>query len=90
MNNLFISLPFLEELHKKGYNGTGTIRVNRLGKNCPLVKPEMMKKSRGSVMSYETVIPGSLSTLRVAQWLDNSVVTVASSQFGLTPQSNIS
>ena len=28
MDNVFTSLPFLEELHKRGYNATGTIRIN--------------------------------------------------------------
>ena len=43
MINLFISLPLLEELHKRGYNETSTIRVNQL-RNYPLVKSKTMKK----------------------------------------------
>ena len=40
LDNLFTTLPLLAELRKRGYNGTGTIRANRLGKECTLMSTQ--------------------------------------------------
>ncbi|GBM20959.1 PiggyBac transposable element-derived protein 3 [Araneus ventricosus] len=44
MDNLFTSIPLLNELSKKGIDGTGTIRENRL-ENAPLPPKKSMKKT---------------------------------------------
>ena len=35
-DNVFTTLPLLAELKNRGYNGTGTLRANRLDASCPI------------------------------------------------------
>ena len=91
MDNLFTTVPLLEVLEANGYHGTGTVRVNRLGKSCPLADTADFKRTeRESMRSAQTIIASSLRNccIRLIQWLDNGVVTLASSVFGINPQSN--
>ncbi|XP_054729248.1 piggyBac transposable element-derived protein 3-like [Anastrepha obliqua] len=79
-DNLFTGIPLLMHLKKMGYGGTGTLRQNRLPKECPIAKVETMKKrERGS---YEYASQGDVV---VARWMDNSVVTVASTDHKVHP-----
>jgi DNA excision repair protein ERCC-6 len=51
-DNLFTSLNLLSHLSSKGYYGTGTMRANRLPKNCQLPSKDIIKKlDRGSYYS---------------------------------------
>lgn len=82
-DNLFTGIPALAHLKSLGYNGTGTIRENRLPKGCPLKekKKDVVKKGRGFISSKS--IEGQ--DIHVTQWVDNSVVRVASTVFGRHP-----
>lgn len=82
-DNLFTGIPLLVHLKSKGYGGTGTLRQNRLPKECPIGKVEVMKKrARGS---YEYATQGDVVVVR---WMDNSVVTVASTDYKVNPVGN--
>lgn len=82
-DNLFTGIPALNHLKSLGYNGTGTIRENRLPKGCPLKekKKESIKRGRGFMSSKS--IEGM--DVHITQWIDNSVVRVASTVFGMEP-----
>ncbi|XP_068240926.1 piggyBac transposable element-derived protein 3-like [Palaemon carinicauda] len=83
-DNYFTSVPLLTELSGKGYNGTGTIRSNRLDKSCPVSSVEMInKKERGYHSSATGIVEASEVT--VSRWKDNAVVTVASTLLGKSP-----
>lgn len=87
-DNYFTSLPLCVELKKRGYNCTGTIRANRLGQECPLTDvKKFAKKERG----YTEVATATLSGHKVFlnRWKDNSVVTVASTQFAANPEGSV-
>lgn len=84
-DNLFTSLSLLEELKLKNMNGTGTLRQNRSEK-CPLPPVNNMKKlPRGSV-DYRVDRQNKIIVIR---WNDNSVVTVASTLFGVAPMKRV-
>lgn len=83
-DNLFTTLPLLVELRKRGYNGTGTIRANRLGNECPLITTHQTeKKERGFSMTVFSKIENE--EILVTRWKDNGAVTVASSIYGAQP-----
>ncbi len=83
-DNLFTSLPLLEELKKRGYNGTGTLRSNRVGNECPLLNVQSFgKKERGYIQSATATMNNN--KLIVTRWNDNAVVTVASTSYGQHP-----
>ena len=77
-DNLFTTLPLMDELNHRGYNCIGTIRANRMGRNCILpTTKEMEKKSRGSTSS--AYASSGDNSYQITRWKDNAVVTVASS-----------
>ncbi|XP_037046510.1 piggyBac transposable element-derived protein 2-like [Bradysia coprophila] len=82
-DNLFTSIRALTHLKNLGYNGTGTIRENRLPEGCPLKekKKETVKRGRG-YMASKTI---ENLNIHLTQWVDNSVVRVASTVFGMKP-----
>jgi len=83
-DNLFTGLNLLKFLKMNGYHGTGTIRENRLPKNCPMSNQKIMqKKERGE---SESAIEKN-SGVFFARWKDNGVVTIGSTVHGVTPQS---
>lgn len=72
-DNLFTSVPLLEELCKRNLGGTGTLRENRIGKVMKLPSKKDFKKSqRGKYVSV-----GNEKLIAVT-WNDNAVVTVLS------------
>lgn len=75
--------PALTHLKSLGYNGTETICENRLPAGCALKekKKESIKRGR------EVVAIKSIKSLDVhfTQWVDNSVVRVAFTAFGMKP-----
>lgn len=86
-DNLFTSFPLLAYLKRRGYNGTGTIRENRIPASCPLPnKKTLAKKPRGHFESIKI----KDTDIRLTKWVDNSVVCVASSCFGAQPVSTAS
>ncbi|XP_030767353.1 piggyBac transposable element-derived protein 3-like [Sitophilus oryzae] len=83
-DNLFTGLNLLEHLKERGYQGTGTVRENRIPKNCPMSdKKSLAKKERGT---YEGTIEKE-SGIMVVRWVDNNVVSVASTCHGILPVS---
>lgn len=86
MDNLFTSFNILKCLKQRGYHGTGTIRDNRIPKDCPLPNKAMMKKMvRGTAVAAIEKEDGIL----VCKWVDNNVVSVASTANGLQPTTRI-
>jgi DNA excision repair protein ERCC-6 len=84
-DNLFTGFNLLRELKKRHYGATGTIRDNRVPKDCPIIsKKDMMKHARGS---FEYVM-NKQDGIIIARWVDNSVVTMASTVHGMMPTSN--
>lgn len=82
-DNLFTGLPVLHFLKLHGYEATGTMRENRLPKNCPLPpKKTIQKKERG--FSVSKSISGT--SIKVTKWVDNNVVTMASTLYGEQPK----
>lgn len=78
--NLFGYLRFL------GYGAVGTIREDLIPKSCPLLnKKSFSKKKRGE---YRHVLEKNSGILLV-RWLDNSVVTMASIDAGVSPLGSV-
>jgi hypothetical protein len=81
-DNLFTSLPLLKELKDRGYSATGTIRVNRIPNDIPLKSVAQMKKEPRGGMSSTT---DSVNKITVVRWVDNAVVSAASTLCGTNP-----
>lgn len=83
-DNLFTSYPLLAYLKSCGYNGTGTIRENRIPASCPLVhKKDFKSMERGYSESIEMKSTG----ICLVKWKDNNVVCMLSTCFGEDPKS---
>lgn len=89
-DNLFTGMPLLYYLHFYGYNGTGTIRDNRIPSSSPIPKKKAtMSKynkgvlSRGHTESAQTSF--GKTPIYVTQWVDNAVCSVASTKYGKNP-----
>ncbi|CAG0899708.1 unnamed protein product [Cyprideis torosa] len=83
-DNLFTSFDLLVELKRRGWNGTGTMRSNRIPRTCPLKSPEVMKKEpRGSMSCVQ--VTGGDSEISLVRWMDNNIVTTASTVYGSEP-----
>lgn len=65
----------LSELKSRGVKGTGTIRENRLSKNCPIVSSNEMKKQPRGNFDYASTVDNEII---VCKWHDNSIVNIAS------------
>ncbi|GBL63683.1 PiggyBac transposable element-derived protein 3 [Araneus ventricosus] len=74
MDNLFTSIPLLNELSRKGIAGTGTIRENWL-ENAPLPPKKSMKKTSRGTFKY-----ACSENLVIVKWNDNTAVAVATSK----------
>jgi hypothetical protein len=85
-DNLFTSLHLLSNLKALGYGVTGTIRDNRIPKNCPLPsKATMKKKVRGKYVNTLDKTNGIL----LLRWADNNIVSLASTNFGVRPMGEV-
>lgn len=83
-DNLFTSFPLLAYLKSSGYEGTGTIRENRIPSNCPLPHKHFIKsKERG----YSDSITMKSTGIRLTKWKDNNVVCMLSTSLGENPKS---
>ena len=82
-DNLFTSFNLLHYFRDLGYGGTGTIRENRIPKDCILSEKRTLGKgyARGH---HESVISRDDGIL-VAKWVDNGVVAIASNCHGTEP-----
>lgn len=82
IDNLFTGFPLLTYLRERGYGATGTMRVNRIPGDCPLTDKKTFKKlERGHFMSTISKTDG----IMMVRWNDNSVVTMASTSYGVEP-----
>lgn len=81
-DNLFTGLNLLDELRKRGYHGTGTIRENRIPKDCPISSNKQMKKAPRGTYVYQL---DKNTGILVAKWMDNSVVAASSTAYGIQP-----
>ncbi|KAJ8959938.1 hypothetical protein NQ314_006141 [Rhamnusium bicolor] len=86
LDNLFTGIPLYNFLRQNGYSATGTVRDNKVPKECPLkTKAQMKKQPRGTI---DSCIARDLGIIFV-KWVDNNVVTVASTSYGVEPLSNV-
>ncbi len=80
-DNFFTSLKLVEKVKSMGHDATGTLRKNRIEK-CPFSNPtKFMKLQRGSLEHY----CDTEWEIIAARWHDNGIVTVASSEYGVSP-----
>lgn len=85
-DNLFTGIPALRQLKTLGYNGTGTIRENRLPNSCPLKQKKNEKRDTKKMgRGYMTGKSVDGLDIHVTKWVDNSVVSMASTVYGMKP-----
>lgn len=85
-DNLFTSVNLLSHLKEKGYGGTGTIRINRVPKNCKLpTKESFRKEERGKFYGMKSIE----DELMLIRWKDNSIVTIGSNIHGIEPTETV-
>lgn len=84
-DNYFTSIPLLTELKNRGYNCTGTMKANRVRKDCPLMDVKKFKKQQ---RGYTEVVTAHHLKKKVFlnRWKDNSAVTVASTCYAANPE----
>lgn len=81
-DNLFCGMNLLYTLKNNGYGATGTIRDNRIPKESVLEdKKQFSKRARGAICSALEKTCGII----YVRWMDNSVVTIASTCYGVSP-----
>ena len=80
-DNLFTSLPLLDQLAAEGFGATGTMRMNRT-KKSPLTNPkDLLKTARGS----HNFVQDETSASVIVQWHDSNIVTLASNCHSVKP-----
>jgi DNA excision repair protein ERCC-6 len=77
-DNFFTGLPLLAELRRRGCDGTGTIRRHRT-EHCPVA--DVSKGERGEFATCKAA-DGSIC---VTSWLDNGLVSMASTSLEAHP-----
>ncbi|KAG5880966.1 hypothetical protein JTB14_018695 [Gonioctena quinquepunctata] len=86
IDKLFTGMNLLALLRTLGYGAIGTIRENRLEKSCPLTrKQDFQKKKRG----YSEHVIKKNDGILLVRWMDNSVVTMASTSAGVQPEGTV-
>ncbi|KAJ8941966.1 hypothetical protein NQ314_010185 [Rhamnusium bicolor] len=80
-------INLLVYLRENGYTASGTMRENRVPKECPLLAKKDFAKTgkKGDHISIIERTNGIIFT----RWLDNSVVTVASNCYGISPMNQV-
>ncbi|KAL4089999.1 hypothetical protein QTP88_024915 [Uroleucon formosanum] len=79
MDNLFSSPALFSFLRFRGYSAIGTIRDNKIPKNCPLTNKTVFKNKNHGY--FETAMERKDGLLYL-RWMDNAVVTMISSSCG--------
>lgn len=82
-DNFFCSLELIEYLKSKKLESLGTIRSDRL-RECKLKSEKILKKEGRGSYHFQT---DRRSGLTIVRWVDNKVVTMASSFMGVQPLS---
>ncbi|KAK3873841.1 hypothetical protein Pcinc_021172 [Petrolisthes cinctipes] len=81
-DNFFTSIKLIDEIKNMGHDVTGTVRKHTVEK-CPFSNPKTFGKSpRGS----EEHFCDTSSQIVVVRWNDNGIVTIASSEHGVSPK----
>ena len=81
VDNFFSTLELFEAAPAKGCGITGTIRANRV-QQCPFPTTDEFKKlERGAMTHFKDKTSGIV----LVRWHDNSIVTVGSTVYGVTP-----
>ncbi|KAG5869432.1 hypothetical protein JTB14_003124 [Gonioctena quinquepunctata] len=86
-DNLFTGFNILHYLKQRGYDGKGTIRDNRIPKSCPSPAKNMFFKSKSQKRGDYVSAIDKEDGISVVKWLDNNVVSVASTCHGINPTS---
>lgn len=86
-DNFFTSIKLLEELKLRNVKAVGTMRENRVGKDCPLQHSKALKRKDRGFFEYATTIGNSVV---VCKWVDNSIVTIASNNCEVLPSLPVS
>lgn len=81
-DNLFTGFNVLYYLKNRGYDGTGTIRENRIPKSCPLPDRKHFVKNNSKGESQSTL--DKEDGIIVVKWVDN-LVCAASTCHGVAP-----
>ena len=91
VDNRFTTFPQFAELSRMGYSATGTIRVNKIKKECPLANPIEMKKhgKREDISAVRGKSVEQNSEFNLVRWKDNNVVTVCSTAYGTEPVTTV-
>ncbi|KAK9679232.1 hypothetical protein QE152_g40187 [Popillia japonica] len=80
-DNLFAGMIVLRHLNNIGCVGTGTIQENQIPKSCSLTNKKLLQNSQEE---HESALDKANGIL-LARWVDNGVVTTASTCFGVNP-----
>lgn len=86
LDNLFTGLNLFSYLRYKGFGAIGTIRENRIPKSCPLTNKKIFQKNKRGESQH---ILDKTSGVLLLRWLDNSVVTMASTCAGVQPMTKV-
>lgn len=85
VDNFFCSLELIIYLNAKGFDTLGTIRADRL-RECPLKSEKELKKTGRGTFDCKTEKSTKIALVR---WVDNKVVTLASSFMGVEPLGSV-
>ncbi|KAB0790447.1 hypothetical protein PPYR_15169 [Photinus pyralis] len=86
VDNFFTSIPLLEELKRRRFRATGTLRDNRLV-DCPVKRKQELNKQERGTISYAA---DTEKNIVVVSWNDNNVVTVGSKASTVLPLRQVS
>lgn len=81
IDNFFTGTPLLEEMTKRRFRCTGTIRENRTA-SCPLIASKQLKKKQRGSIDYRITDDNKFI---IAKWHDNNIFSIASNSVGLNP-----
>lgn len=84
-DNFFCSVELIQYMSSKNYETLGTIRKDRL-RNCPLKNEKELKKEGRGALDHKTDVKAGITVVR---WIDNKVVTLASSFMGVEPMGSV-
>lgn len=83
MDRFFNSIQLLDELHLRGFQGTGTLVPDRMPANTPMYSDSEV---RGGGRGYLCQIVRDDGQVNIVKWYDNKPVLLASSIHGSDPK----
>ncbi|VEN58235.1 unnamed protein product [Callosobruchus maculatus] len=75
-------IPYYGQLKSRGLKGTGTIRENRLPKNCPIKSADKLRKEQRGSLDFAS---SKNNELTVCKWHDNNIVSISSNNLKVLP-----